>query len=96
MKTKKKGLYLGLVRLFAQNQVKTKKKVFTQIQPIFLPTASPQIPKGGHDSILCTILTYLCIPGTQRGGAMAQRFLPKYAPEHWNVFRKHEMLQGNL
>ena len=33
----KKGLYSDLAHVSAQIWVKTKKKVFTQIQPIFLP-----------------------------------------------------------
>ena len=49
------------------------KKVFIQIQPVFLPRFSAQIEKGGgHDSIMRTILRYLCITGTPKGGAMAQ------------------------
>ena len=60
MKTQKKGLHSDLACFSAQIQVKIKKKVFTQVQPVFLSRFSTQIPKGrGHDSILRVILWYL-------------------------------------
>ena len=75
----------GILRI-----IKTKKKVFTQIQPVFLPRFTSQISRGGHDSILGAILKYLCITGTPKEGHGTMS-PPKYALERaWIV--KHQRL----
>ena len=35
---------------------------------------------GGHDSVLSTILRYLCTTGTPKGGPWHNRLPPKYSP----------------
>ena len=59
-----------------------RKRSSLRFSPFFCPDFLPNV-KGdgeGHDSILRTILKYLCITGTPKGWAMAQCPPPKYAP----------------
>ena len=49
-------------------KMKTKEKVFTQIQPVFLPRFSAQIPKGSAMAQFWVLLRYSNITGDPGGG----------------------------
>ena len=84
----------------AQNQViskkKKKKKVFTQGPSRFSPELTPissrkpdaQLTKGGHASILLTLLCNFAILATQRGGPWHNAPPPKYAPGYGQIIPK--------
>ena len=53
--------------------MKTKEKIFTQIQPVFLPRFFAQIPKGSAMAQFWVLFWVIqTLLATQGGGAMAQ------------------------
>ena len=79
----------NFVPFFAQTQVKSKKKVFTQISSHFSPnirwfwaqSLMPNLQRGGACLNFAHFSMQFCIPGNPKGGAMAQYPPPtKYAP----------------
>ena len=86
MKTKIKGLHSDLAGFSAQIWVKTKNKPKKGLHPdsarFSAQIFGPNSKGGDHDSILRTILMFLCIIGILKGGDHGTiAHPPKYAPD---------------